>query len=225
MSAGTLTETVMATALPRVNLLPPEIAEARRLRRAQLGVVGIVALALVCVGGLYYQARGDVTRANARLTATQAQGASLRAQIAHYDFVTRTRAQVQQAQSALDSAMAGQILWSRYLDDLSLDIPNNVWLTSMTLTEQPGGVAATAPNPFTPGGVATVDFTGVAFTADDVASWLDSLAKIPGFADPAFSSYTTGVIDGHQTVTFTSSVVVTSSALSQRFTSNAGRIQ
>lgn len=225
MSAATLTQTATAGALPRVNLLPPEIAEARRLRQAELGAVGIVVAALLAVGGLYYQAHGEVTRANATLTATQAAGAGLRAQIAHYDFVTRTRAQVQQAQSALDAAMAGQVLWSRYLDDLSLDIPDNVWLTSMTLTEQPGGAVTAAPNPFTPGGVATVDFTGVAFTADDVATWLDSLAKIPGFADPAFSSYTTGVIAGHQTVTFTSSVVVTSAALSQRFTSNAGRLQ
>lgn len=207
--------------LPSVNLLPPEIAEARRLRRVQGGMGVAVLVAVAAVGGLYYQAHRGVTTAQQTLTAAQAQQTHLHAQVASFHEVTAVEAEVTARKQLLAQAMGQEIQWSNYLNDLSLKIPQNVWLTSLTATEGTNGAAPASAT----GGVSSigsVSFSGVTFTHNDVATWLESLATEKGYANPYFSSSTEGTTDGKKTVTFSSSVTLTPQALSGRYTTQAG---
>lgn len=215
--------TAATASLPRVNLLPPEIGEQRRLRHAQYGMAGAVLGACVVVGLVYAAQAGKVSSARSDLAASQAKQTRLQTEQARYAPVSQTVAQVQGEETMLSQAMGSEIRWSHYLNDLSLSIPDNVWVTSVAASNAAAGGAA-APGAGAAGGILTagigsVVVQGKAFSHDDVASWLDSLAREKGYADPYFTqSQVDSATSGRQLVTFASTVAVTNDALSGRYT-------
>lgn len=222
------TQTVQSASpvvLPRVNLIPPEIAETQRLRQVQRGMVGAVVLSALLVGGLYYHAKQGMSSAQSSLTTAQAQNAALETKYHALDYVQTDFTAAQAKQDMLDQAMSQEIRWSFILQDLTTRVPNNVWLTGMTATETtaPGSTAPPpTPAPGAVQGIGTVTFSGVAFNHDDVANFLDSIARVKGFADPVFSNSTKNVIGTRGIVTYGSSATVTQAALSNRYTPKAG---
>jgi Tfp pilus assembly protein PilN len=204
--------------LPRVNLLPPEIGEAVRFRRIQLGLGGGVLAALGTVVLLYVLAAGSVSDANAQLSASTATSSQLQAENAKYAEVTAVYASAAAAEAMLTQAMGEEVRYSEFLSDLSLTVPDKVWLKAVTFTQvaTPPGVGSTEP------GIGTVSFSGVGYRHDDVAVWLESLAKQRGYKDPYFSSSTEVLVADRKAVDFASSVVLTSDALSKQYTAPAG---
>lgn len=209
--------------LPRVNLLPPEIAERARAKRIQAGLGGGLLVVVGLVAGLYAAAAGSVTDATAELQAATATGTALQADKAEYAEVEAVYARAAAAEAMLTQAMGEEVRYSQYLNDLSLTVPDNVWLTSVTFTQTP---TATAPAATGAGSgepvIGTVTFSGVGFSHDDVAVWLDSLAGQKGYQNPYFTDSTKGLIGKRETVAFTSTVELTSAALSGRYTAPAG---
>lgn len=226
------TETVVGSGLlPRVNLLPPEIAEQRRFRQVQIGMATLVAAAVGGVAALAWASHHAVNSAQQQVAAAQTRNADLQAQLTKLDYVKQTYDQVAEEREQLVTALSPEILWSHYLNDLSLTIPENVWLTQMTASETAAGGGQTSSSStsgqsgtttLTPTGLGTVQFTGVAFDHDDVANWLDSLAKENGYLDPYFSSSTEAKIGTQVVVDFQSSVTLGSGALSNRVLQMAG---
>jgi Tfp pilus assembly protein PilN len=211
--------------MPSVNLMPPEIAEAERLHQLQRGMVGAVLLSALLVGGLYFHAKQGMTSAQNSLASTQSQNAALESKYHALDYVTADFTQAQAKQQMLEQAMSQEIRWSFVLQDLTTSIPNNVWLTSMTAEETTAPGSTAAPANVTPGGTAGIGslvFSGIAFSHDDVANWLESIAKVKGVADPGFSSSSKTVIGARGVVDFGSLATVTPQALSNRYTSKAG---
>jgi len=105
---------------------------------------------------------------------------------------------------------------------VSLRVPSNVWLTNVTATETGSTVTPGAPppggaSPLLATGIGTVQFSGVAFSHDDVATWLDALAKEKGFTNVYFTSSTKGAIGPRGVVNFVSQVTLSKAALSGRF--------
>lgn len=228
---STLTDT-RTTALPRVNLLPPEIAEQRRVRQLQgalaTGVLAAVGVAAVLV----LLANGQVNDAKDELTASQQRNATLQKEADRYAEVPKVFAQVDAARSQLELAMGKEIRWSYFLNDLSLKTPNAVWLTEMTVSQTVDtdlGAAAVAPNPLADTGsylkspLGTVSFKGQATGHNGVAAWLDALAKQKGFDQPYFTESTREDIGDEQAVKFDSKVAITDEAFSGRYTQKAGR--
>jgi Tfp pilus assembly protein PilN len=221
----TLTATRVAT-LPRVNLLPPEIEEQRRLRKVQAGLgLGVLAAAGV-VGALALAALGQVNDAQAELDASKARGSALEAKSAEYAEVPAVYAQVEAAEAQVAQAMGKEVRWSYFLNDLSLRVPSKVWLTSMTVTQDVDAVAAAAPvTPesavLTPG-IGSVTFSGKGFTHNDVAAWLNALAKQKGLTQPYFTSSQVEDIGTEKAVTFESQATITEESLSGRYTQKAG---
>ena len=203
--------------LPRVNLLPPEIAERARLRRLKAGLGAGVVLTAGVVGLLALSASSDVADATARVDAVTARGAALQAQTREYADVNVVHAQAEQAQATLATAMGDEVRFSQFLDDLSTSVPEHVWLNTITFTQ---GTAADGTGGAA--GIGTVTFTGTGFRHDDVAAWLESLAAQRGFADPYVTDSTLGRTGERTTVSFTSSVTLTADALSQRYTPKEG---
>lgn len=217
-------QTAGVAALPRVNLMPPEIAEALRFRRLQLAMGGAVLVSAVLVGALYSHAKGGIADAQTQLTTAQNQQTALQTKLNGLSSVRTTFADVEAKQQLLQQAMGQEIRWSYMLNDLSFRIPNNVWLTSVQATEDPAGVGAaaavssTTPVPGTlTSSLGTVTFSGIAFKHDDVATWLDALAKEKGFAQPTFTSSSETAIGTRRLVGFNSSVQLTEHALSNRY--------
>lgn len=206
--------------LPCVNLLPPEIAEREHFRRVQLGLgAGLLAVAGV-VAALQLGATGSVQEAERSLQSAVGRGAELSASSAQFADVQDVHDTADAARAVLVQAMGDEVRFSAFLDDLSQTVPRNVWLKDVTFSQTPP-TAQTAPaGPGATADIGTVSFTGVAFDHDDVAAWLESLAEQEGYADPYFTESTTGLIGSRRTVSFTSTVTLTSEALSRRWTSD-----
>jgi Tfp pilus assembly protein PilN len=205
--------------LPSVNLLPPEIAERARLRRLKVVLAGGLVATVGVVGALYASAASEVGDATAQVAAVTARSTDLQAQTRALAHVDALYGQADQARARLAAAMGEEVRFSQFLDDLSKQVPEHVWLTDITFTQTPSAGAAAAAGET---GIGTVTFTGVGFRHDDVAAWRDSLATQEGFADPYVTDSTAGLIGGRRTVSFTSSVTLTADALSRRYTAPEG---
>lgn len=210
----------VAPTMPSVNLMPTEIAEAAKFRRFQFAMGAAVVAAVAIVGVLYVSGRGGVSSAQSELDNANAAHTQAQSQLASLSSVSAVYAQVAAKQAMLQQAMGQEIDWSTYLSDLSLRIPDNVWLTTMTAAETGTGLASTTPT--AAGGLGTITFGGVAFSHDDVATWLDVLAKEKGFTNVYFSNSTRGALGAKQVVNYSSSVVLTDDAKSGRYTQPAG---
>lgn len=209
-------------ALPQVNLIPPEIAEQRRLRQLRLALGGVVLLAVVGVGALYQSGQSSVASAQQQLTSATQQDAQLQQQLGKLSNVNTVNQQVNAVKALYLNAMGDEIQWSHYLTDLSLMIPSNVWLSSIQASETSPSTGVAAAAPGATSGYGTVTFTGTAFSHDDVATWLESLAKEPGYTDPYFSNSTEQLDGPRVVVKFSSTVTLTQQALSGRAAAQVG---
>lgn len=203
--------------LPRVNLMPPEIAERVRFRRIQVGLGGAVLGTLGVVALLFVLASASLAEANDRLETETARNTALQAETARYADVTAAYRRAAAAQAQLTEAMGQEIRWSTMLNDLSLTVPDSVWIKSLVFTQVP----AVAPVGALPG-IGTLTVNGVGFSHDDVAVWLEALAGQKTYANPAFSSSTESLLGTRKIVNFGSTASLTPASLSGRFTAPAG---
>jgi Tfp pilus assembly protein PilN len=219
---NTLTSNRLAN-LPRVNLLPPEIAQQRRFRHVQVGLGGAVLASLLVVGALLVAAGAQVGKAQDDLDTNKDQAVVLQKSMDEYAEVPIVFGQVDAARAQLGQAMGQEIRWSFFLNDLSVKIPARVWLESMTVTSTAGAAAPPVAGQYVETGIATVAFTGHGYGHNDVAAWLNSLAKQKGYTQPYFTESTVAPLgDDDHAVQFTSQVTVTDDALSRRYTERAG---
>lgn len=229
MTSQTLQTIVGSPTLPRVNLLPPEIAEARVLRQYRLAAGGAVLVAVLGVGGLYWHAHTGVADAQASLTASQSKTATLTSQVTGLQSVTQLKAQVQSAQATLTSALAPQILWSKYMQDMSVALAGNYWFNTVVLSSTSATAAASSGGtPFSdPNAVGTASFTGKAVSQGDVSNLLAALAAEKGLSHPTLataSEDTASIVPNVHLVNFTAgaSIDATGKSVAPAATPSAG---
>ena len=227
-----------AYTVPRVNLLPPEVGERRKLRKVQAGLaVGILGVAGV-VGLLYVQAGSGESTARASLETAQVTNTSLQAQADKLAYVSKAKQQIDAAKASLKAAMGSEVLWSKTMQELQRRLPDGVRFTNVAvvgdgpLANSAGTGASTSKSATTTatGGttvpsntVATITIQGKADTMDDVAAELDQLELVTGFSNVYLSSATRPAGgDSDQTVTFTATADITNAVLSHRYDSLTG---
>ena len=207
--------------LPRVDLLPPVYAEQEKLRRTKALLAAAVVAAVLGTGGAYVVEERSTAKAREELATVQAEQSRLRSEQAKYTEVPLVNGQVDAARGDVILAMGDEVRWSQVLADLSARVPSGVWLSDVTFAQvtavTASGVTAPAAPTGAAGSIATINVTGNALTQAAVASWLESLSKQPGFTAPTFTSAIRADVDGTPTVTFESTVQVTSEALSHRY--------
>jgi Tfp pilus assembly protein PilN len=203
--------------LPRVNLLPPEIAERRAFRRIQGGLgVAIVAVLLI-MAFVVISASHSVSSAKQDLTAAQDEHARLQNQAKAYANVSAIYAAADAAQAQLVTAMGTEVRFSQLLTDLSLNIPSSVWVSSVSMsTGLPTVTPAGTPS------IGTFTVNGIGFSHNDVGLWLESVAGLKTYSNPYFSSSTEALLGTRKTVNFSSTATLTPAALSGRYTQQSG---
>jgi Tfp pilus assembly protein PilN len=207
----------------RVNLLPTEIGEARRLRKTQAVLGAGLALVVVALGAVYVTQVNDRHKAEDELATTQAETVRLQAEQAKYNDVPRTISAIDAAVTARSTAMAQDVEWYRTLNNFSLTLPAHVWMTSMTLAITPPVADATGTAVgTTPTHVGTVTDLGTAMDHPDVATWLDVLGRQPGMANAYFSNSTKTKIGTTPVVDFASTATLSQDALSHRYDRKQG---
>jgi Tfp pilus assembly protein PilN len=224
MSTATATaEGVRLTQMPKVDLLPPEIAAEATFRKLRIGLALGVAAAVGVVGLLWYSAHTQVAGAQSELTAAQQTQTRLQVEMTKYADVPKTYAAVTAAEAQLNLAMGHEVRFSFVLNDLSMTIPDKVWLNTATITQDVDG---TSPPTGAWGntGIATLTVDGFAYNYPDVAAWLQMLGKGKYYTDPYFSDAHQGELIGtHKNVIFSSNVIITQKAYSGRYDTGSSR--
>lgn len=227
----------------RVNLLPPEIAEAEQFRRGQVVRGAAVVAAVGAVGGLFLLASQSVGSAQNEVDAAQGRASALQQQVAALSAVPQTIAAVQAAETRLGGAMGNEVQWSHYLNALGMTTPSGVAFRELSVNQDVDAVTATAAAPTTPAdpaaaaaaaaaaptstitsplgkpGIATVTFSGTARQNNSIAVFLNRLAANDGNVDPYFTQASTEEDDasGQEVVNFEASVTVDETAKSGRY--------
>jgi Tfp pilus assembly protein PilN len=209
----------------RANLLPPEIADKRRLRqlkqRSGIALLAIVAL----LAGWYVVAMLQTSSAHSGLTSAQHRSRSLLAQEQQFGPVVTAQAQSAAIRTQLAQLMVGDVNWTSMLKALRQAAPTGVQITNVTASIAPtttgssnavgGGLGVLNQTGQLP--VGTLTIAGKAPDKNSVAAYVDRLTKVPGLAAPCPAS-----VNGEKgAVTFTANVIITNSVLGGRFTSPA----
>lgn len=204
--------------LPQVNLLPPEVRAARGLTVTKR-ILGLALVGVLILCGVGYAVSLAVSAsAAASLAQVQDEAALLKAEQAKYAEVPVVLANLKRTTDARTLGMSTDIQWKGYLDAISAVLPANVSIQTLTMAQQtPSAAAAPPADPLHQQGVAAIAFTGRVTALPDGAAWIDALNSVPTFYGATFTSETADEVDGVAGYTVTSSVLVKSSAFSQRF--------
>jgi Tfp pilus assembly protein PilN len=102
---------------------------------------------------------------------------------------------------ALSTALGSRVAWDRVLRQVSLVLPEDVWLTSLSATapNAPTGVdAGGAPGPAT-----SFTLTGSTYSQNGVARFLARLSVIPDLANVRLQSSQSALVNERELVQFT----------------------
>ena len=229
--------------LPRIDLLPRELVTQRVVRRQRVGV-GAGFLVVLALLGLWYLAEsGQRSQAEDQAEQERAVATGLRAQRAELQPLADVQAQVDAADQLKALVYKHEIRFSGVMRDISAIVPDDVWLTSMSVSfketgngsttattgsganASDGGAASTV-TPGSPGAgspVASISFAGSGLEHIDVGGFLRALARGPQkdgqqmYLNPYFTTSAKAAAGGQQTVTFSATVDLSSAAYSGRF--------
>ena len=130
--------------------------------------------------------------------------------------------QVDGARQARERAMANDVLWYRFMDELAVTTPNQVWLRSLQVGID-GDVAAPATDALTPPGIGEMTVSGTAARFTDVAQWLTSVVGVNGMAISRLQTATNDTSkNADERIAFSAIVSVNREALSHRYDRKAG---
>ncbi|MCU1676345.1 MAG: Fimbrial assembly family protein, partial [Frankiales bacterium] len=190
--------------LPRVNLLPQEANAADAARRVKLMLGLAMAAVLGGVGYMNMAAGASVSAAQTDLDTAQAQTRTLKNQIAQHSSITPLKTEVESRNALLATAMAMNVPWATYLNDVQLTLPRGARLVSWQI--QLAAATPGAPSTgFASNGVASWTITGEAKRFEDVALVMESLQRLSQVDSVLVTQASEGIdsISGKSLVTFT----------------------
>jgi Tfp pilus assembly protein PilN len=176
--------------MKRINLLPhEERVKAGRERGALYALIGLVVLVAI-LGIVYVWQNNQVSSKNNQLAGLNSQMDTLNAQVARltpYQTLATQRTTMLQTAEALYNS---RVTWSNILQELSLVIPNDVRLQSLSATVPstmlPGAAQAAAGQSAAPATALT--FSGVAASQQSVATFMTRLGLLPQLMNINLSS-------------------------------------
>jgi Tfp pilus assembly protein PilN len=169
------------------DLMPREEAREKKGGHAGLQQIAVALLGVLVFAGL----AGGYLFTGAGVTSKQSELDDLRAQLAELEVPAEKPDQGADAEAvaegqarttALATALASRIAWDRVLREVSLVVPDGVWLTQLTATTPnaaAGGAAAVAPAIAAGASPNTLAATGFATNQESVAVLLARFESIP----------------------------------------------
>lgn len=184
-----------------VNLLPLDArAGRRRPPAAALAVAGagVLAASLLAVG--YVSANGTVDSREQELAGLEQELAATRRATKPKPAETGLSAERDQRFTALSGAMAERLAWDRVLREVSLVLPEDVWLSNLAAG---GGSAATGAAAAPDAGGQTVTFNGFTYSQEGVARLLTRLGLVPDLGEVKLQSSSVTTVGSQQIYNFT----------------------
>jgi Tfp pilus assembly protein PilN len=173
-----------------INLLPRDDVRRGGPARTQWIVLVPVAVAVLLTALLsaaFLSASGKVKDKQAALASLQSELAAIPTpNAANVKTQTALAADKQARVAALGTALSRRVSWDRVFRELSLVLPDDVWLATLSAKAPVSSSAAAAAPPSTSGGtVAATEFTldGFTYSHAAVARLLSRLAVVPDLVD------------------------------------------
>jgi type IV pilus assembly protein PilN len=152
-----------------INLLPKSILEKRKLERL-LKLLFMTAIVVVfLIVGVYGYNLIRISAARSDLAIVQAENQAFELEISKIADFEQNKLLVDAHENLVNTAVDGKYSWSRMLNNISLIVPNEVWLTD-----------------FSAGKDGEMSFSGLALGDDGqkvVAKWLVHLAEMRDTTD------------------------------------------
>jgi Tfp pilus assembly protein PilN len=191
-----------------INLLPRD--DARRGSKKTQWIVLVPVVAAVLLTGVLSAA---FLSASGKVKDRQAELASLKDTLAAIPTPDASKIQSQTALAsdkqvrvtALSAALSRRVAWDRIFRELSLVLPDDVWLATLSAKAPVSSSAPAAPAPVTPGtAVAATQFTldGFTYSHAAVARLLSRLSVIPDLVNVQLQQSTLSKVGGAKTVHF-----------------------
>jgi Tfp pilus assembly protein PilN len=188
------------------NLLPPDLAGGRQaLSKPAIGALAAGAAVGILIAGVFVMQNGKVSDREERLDALRAELAVIPApQKADpsTEANTQLKAEEDARRTAVEQALEQRIAWDGVLRELSLVLPEDVWLTTMSAKAPTGA----APEPTEGAPVATPQgllLNGFTYSQEGVARLLTRLARVPQFSNVQLQSSTASEVGSRRIVGFT----------------------
>ena len=183
-----------------VNLLPRD--EVKRSFEAKRGVVfgsaAGAALVTVVLASMSISAGGSIGEKQAELDAMRAEIAAVPTPTVNDSSNDDALAAEKGARiGALSSALTSRVAWDRVLRQVSLVLPEDVWLTNLTASAPT--TSATAPAAAASG----FTLTGSTYSQNGVARFLSRLSVIPDLENVRLQSSQSALVSERELVQFT----------------------
>jgi Tfp pilus assembly protein PilN len=209
--------------MTQVNLLPSDVRERQRSRRLVAAAIAGVGAVVALLFFVFVLQSARLSNAEHKLQAQQAVNADLQTKVTSLQRFAVLKQTVAAREALTGAALNGQVAWSGVLRDVSMVIPNQMWLTAFNgslsdVSTVPVSTGATAaPQVGLPSMAGTIQFQGMASDFPTVAKWLVRLEQVKGWVNSwAGSAVRSSAADQSQSnankVAFTASVDLTTEA-------------
>lgn len=191
-----------------INLLPKDDARRTGKQKKQWIVLIPVVIALlltVALAAAFLNASGKVKSKQAELTGLQAELAAIPTpDVSKVQSQNALAAEKQTRVTALNAALSHRVAWDRVLRELSLVLPSDVWLTTVSAKAPVSSSVATA-TAAPAGAVAATGLTldGYTYSHAAVARLLSRLAVIPDVTNVQLQQSQLSKVGSAQVVHFT----------------------
>jgi Tfp pilus assembly protein PilN len=184
-----------------VNLLPLDARAGRRRPPATALAVagaGVLAASLLAVG--FVSANGKVDSREQELATLEQELAATRRAVKPKPVDTGRSAERDQRFTALSGAMSQRLAWDRILREVSLVLPEDVWLSNLAATG--AATDGAAPPPDAPAGQ-TVTFNGFTYSQESVARLLSRLGLVPDLGEVKLQKSSVTTVGSQNIYSFT----------------------
>ena len=157
-----------------INLLPQDVRSTQKTQRwFQFALAGAITIVVILAAILVFY-RLQIAHQEDILRDEQARAAELRTQVEALRDIEILKTQVDSARLTLAAALAGDINWTKFLDDLDANHPGDASLASVSVTSTVGTTPLGEPS------LGTVQYSGEVGNMPGLASWLDTMSEITG---------------------------------------------
>jgi Tfp pilus assembly protein PilN len=202
----------------QIDLCPPVKRSFRFTGEMARRLAVAAAIVTVLIGGLSVRSVLALRSDRSDLAAQKKTNAKMEAELANLAHLRRLQADLDGGRKRVQSALAGDISWARFLDGLVRSMPESVWLQSLSVQSgsgaKPAAGSAAAPAASTNAGSLQIGAIGLDYPA--VADWLNKVATDPAVANLAVSGLTQTGLANRTIVNFSSTANLTPAARSDR---------
>jgi Tfp pilus assembly protein PilN len=185
-----------------VNLLPRD----EKRQRTQPGAVLLTAvlggvLVTAVLAGLFLMSSSTVSDRQANVDALRAELAAIPPAPQPTTDTSGLESEKSERITVLGKALSTRVAWDRIMRELSLVLPEDIWLESLTASAADPNFVPTPGNTTPPAGTFTI--SGYSYSHDGVARLLARLAVVPQLERPSLGSSTLEKSTGRSVVKFT----------------------